>query len=752
MSNSIVIKEPKPAIEEKSATQKQNADIVSLVKTQNDIIAQNNKMMTALVEASKENAIQQEKKSKINDLQRQLSEARLQKRVESLNNRTKKSEEEKTSGSTYNKVSGGVDGVMGKGFTSSMLMSALTMGAINPVVAKSLNLPQLAGGAIKAGTNVFKKTFGFPSSDSNESSGTTSNNDEATKDSKILKKIDTIINLLGKDSEGGSAEPKTKKGIFSKIFEVLGAGLGLFGDTLTGLIKTGLLVAGATFVYDLIKDKLKSIAEWIFGEEAVNTLITKFKTEGLWGTITFTTEILWKKIGDLIFGEEGSNEIANVIKNQGLWTGLIIANCELIKKVYGLIFGDEAEAKLNEVLGKDGFWGAAKLITSELFTLVTDSLFGKGAADVIQKKIDDEGFFSVMKDGLQTAINKIGTLLFGTSWENAITAETGKKGFWSKFTDFLKPLMEKLGIFLIGPKAWEKMKAKCNKDGIYTTIVTEIGNLAVKIGEFMFGKGSIDPIKNAVTSLTDSISNFVEKLVYGIMRPLDNISNTWETSEKLGLSLPEKLIAVGKSAFSDKPLTPNDLIEKHVLDGDIAKHLDTFENEWVKDDKNAETNKNFLNAAVYQYEHGDINERMKFIKDTEKMRDGMHKQARLAAIAMTTQKERFNLTTKTEKMREIKTDPLVDNAPVLVTTTAPIEQSRDQSDPSTPVIEAYAEENAKNMVCTNKNTEAMKNLTDAITGWNNEMMVDSYIKRGESYAGGLQNRIAPMATVRSGSL
>ena len=219
MSNSIVIKEPKPAVEEKSASQKENADIIALVKTQNDIIAQNNKMMTALVEASKANAVQQEKNSKINDLQRQLSEARLQRRVENVNNKIKNSDEGKSKiKSAYDKTEKNVDGTMGSGFTSSMLMSALTMGAINPVIAKSLKLPQLAGGAIKAGTNIFKKTFGFSSSDSKESSGTTSNNDEATKDSKILKKIDTIINLLGKDSEGGSAEPKTKKGIFNQEF------------------------------------------------------------------------------------------------------------------------------------------------------------------------------------------------------------------------------------------------------------------------------------------------------------------------------------------------------------------------------------------------------------------------------------------------------------------------------------------------------------------------------------------------------
>lgn len=529
MSNSIVIKEPKPAIEEKSATQKQSADISALVKTQNDIIAQNNKMMTALVEASKANTTQQEKNSKIKDLQRQLSEARLQKRIEDLNNRTKKSEEEKTTNrSTYGKASDGVDSVMGKGFTSSMLMSALTMGAINPVVARALNLPQLAGGTIKAGTNVIKKAINFLSPDSKKSSGTTSSNDEATKDSKILKKIDTIINLLGKDSEGGSTEPKTKKGIFSKIFEILGAGLGLFGNTLKGLIKTGLIVAGAAFVYKLIKDKLKSIAEWIFGEKAIQELETKFENEGLWGTIKLGSKAIFKALGRLIFGKKGVESITKAFEKEGLW-GAVKTSTKLIAASIGsLIFG-ESWAEIQEVKNEKGFWEAFKFAAEKLCRNVTDFLFGKETFDEIKSTFDTKGLWGVIETYSRLAIDKLGGFVFGDEEWTKYKKQIKTDGFWNTLASETGGAIDKIGVFLLGQNQWDKVKTNYENNA-FDTIVKCVGKIADGIGTFLVGEANWNEFKTSLKNTIARIDEFFSKYVNGFLDRIDNAVKIYNAS------------------------------------------------------------------------------------------------------------------------------------------------------------------------------------------------------------------------------
>lgn len=313
MSNSIVIKEPKRAVDKPKSSQTSGLNnIEKALKDNNQLLKKNidaiQKMADSVVESQKSSKTVDRE---LTSLREKLIELRKQKAEEySSNSRQSSESSSQTSSSSSNKahsdnyqyrtrqaVGSLVDKASTPGATFSTVTSTglaiTTGGIINPVIIKALGLDTLITSVLRDTLHVAGKVISLPfkaagkigglalsgigelfgESGQQKTAGTTSSNAKATKDAKLLKKLDTIISLLG-GTVGSVTKDVTKKGkgIFSKIIGALGAGLGFVASHLKELILGGLAIWGATKLYKHWEKMKKDVEEngWI-------------KAFGIWG-------------------------------------------------------------------------------------------------------------------------------------------------------------------------------------------------------------------------------------------------------------------------------------------------------------------------------------------------------------------------------------------------------------------------------------------------------------------------------------
>lgn len=313
MSNSIVIKEPKRAVDKPKSSQTSGLNnIEKALKDNNQLLKKNidaiQKMADSVVESQKSSKTVDRE---LTSLREKLIELRKQKTEEySSNSRQSSESSSQTSSSSSNKARSdnyqyrtrqAVGSLVDKASTPGAAFSTVTStglaiatgGIINPVIIKALGLDTLITSVLRDTLHVAGKVISLPfkaagkigglalsrigglfgESGQQKTAGTTSSNAKATKDAKLLKKLDTIISLLG-GTVGSVTKDITKKGkgIFSKIIGAIGAGLGFVASHLKELILGGLAIWGATKLYKHWEKMKKDVEEngWI-------------KAFGIWG-------------------------------------------------------------------------------------------------------------------------------------------------------------------------------------------------------------------------------------------------------------------------------------------------------------------------------------------------------------------------------------------------------------------------------------------------------------------------------------
>ena len=276
MSNSIVIKEPKRAVDKPKSSQ--TSGLSSIEKTLYD----NNQLMKKNVDAMQKMAnsmVESQKTTKsidkeLSNLKEKISELRKQKAQKAT--KPKKPSSSSSSTTTHrtsysSRISNADKSIINKATTPGAAMSTAasvalavgTGGILNPVVIKALGLDVLASSILRGGYKVLKKTpsaignlLGLGSSSQTKTSGTTSSNSKATKDAKLHKKLDTIIHILEK-TKNTTTDKKNKEkkpGLLSKLFGLL---------TSSGFLKAALAIGAGIAAWNLLSDKINDIIDKI---------------------------------------------------------------------------------------------------------------------------------------------------------------------------------------------------------------------------------------------------------------------------------------------------------------------------------------------------------------------------------------------------------------------------------------------------------------------------------------------------------
>ena len=276
MSNSIVIKEPKRAVDKPKSSQ--TSGLSSIEKTLYD----NNQLMKKNVDAMQKMAnsmVESQKTTKsidkeLSNLKEKISELRKQKAQKATT--PKKPSSSSSSTTTHrtsysSRISNADKSIINKATTPGAAMSTAasvalavgTGGILNPVVIKALGLDALASSILRGGYKVLKKTpsaignlLGLGSSSQTKTSGTTSSNSKATKDAKLYKKLDTIIHILEK-TKNTTTDKKNKEkkpGLLSKLFGLL---------TSSGFLKAALAIGAGIAAWNLLSDKINDIIDKI---------------------------------------------------------------------------------------------------------------------------------------------------------------------------------------------------------------------------------------------------------------------------------------------------------------------------------------------------------------------------------------------------------------------------------------------------------------------------------------------------------
>lgn len=493
MSNSIVIKEPKRAVDKPKSSQTSGLNnIEKALKDNNQLLKKNidaiQKMADSVVESQKSSKTVDRE---LNSLREKLIELRKQKAEEySSNDRQSSESSSQTSSSSSSKARSdnyqyrtkqAVGSLVDKASTPGAAFSTATStglaiatgGIVNPVIIKALGLDTLITSVLRDTLHIAGKAISLPfkaagkigglalsgigglfgGSGQQKTAGTTSSNAKATKDVKLLKKLDTIISLLG-GTVGSVTKDVTKKskGIFSKIIGALGAGLGFVASHLKELILGGLAVWGATKLYKHWEKMKKDVEEngWIgafkkWGNEIKDWFLqtelgqkTKEYIDG-WkkdieknGVAGAITKRVSKFVADLA---EESNLSEDSKKKILEWT-TDIENKGLLKTI-----GDRTDQAVRDFVDNSNLSNDAKKNINTFITrfeneglltairgLIGDSITNfaqkqnispaiKTHIDFLIQKFEQEGILGMLTDAWTTSVEETVTIM-REFWEN----------------------------------------------------------------------------------------------------------------------------------------------------------------------------------------------------------------------------------------------------------------------------------------------------------------------------------------------
>lgn len=577
MSNSIVIKEPKKAVETikqpKSTQDLGLKAIENTLQSNNQLLKQNTQLMgemAKVMSTSMQNS--QRRDVELSALRERLIElrtganeniSRTRTETTSSTNGSRSQSSEKKSygvGDPISGVANHVDNQLGSGNVSTVLAGSML--GISPVFLKMLGIDKLAtgiaSGVWNAGKSALSKTAGllaspFSGSSQSKVSGTTSSVDEFTKNEKLYKKLDTIINLLGASEDNTDEDGKPKgKGLFSKVIGAIGAGLGFVAKNLKSLILGGLAAYGATQLYKHWEKMKKDVEEngWIgafkiWGEEikewflntklgqGLSSYIEGWKVDieekGIWGAVRNRAEKVWNNFktnttfGRLIFGEEEYEDpewvknfigfrkrISNAAKKAWDWFKetipgkVFVGGIEEAIDLCKSIFGNDKENTKDQQETKNRWVGFIQSASKLWESFKTTGLYKA---------------YIAIGDGLAAEVKN---LFNGKTIEDFSTV---LGGFWNDFKS------TGVGKFILSVCEWGNKKIEDIKSDGFFELVAE--------------KGLFTTVFSMVT---DGISDMVESIVYPIVTFFERVKHAAR--------------AVGKAISEFDIMHPNDSFDR----------------------------------------------------------------------------------------------------------------------------------------------------------------------------------------------
>lgn len=269
---------------------------------------------------------------------------------------------------------------------TAVALSAMTAGALNPVIVKEILLPPLKM-MTRAVTGLGKALFS-----ERRISGKTSSAVEGDSEKKLHKKLDDILGAIKTKTKSSPKEQQKKEGFFSKALGALAGLAGTVGRVLLSALKGAVGAYLAIKLGEKIAPFIESVLSNVVGEENAQTIVNTFKKHlpsmvagylitGTWrgALVGLGIDLLGTAMG-IFTGDVASSEPDIVDKgteyiNQVLnGFGLSIEKSQFEGAVGGLILAGPKGMLLGFALGTPAVRDAiAKIRDGKYYELLTDA-------------------------------------------------------------------------------------------------------------------------------------------------------------------------------------------------------------------------------------------------------------------------------------------------------------------------------------------------------------------------------------------
>lgn len=154
---------------------------------------------------------------------------------------------------------------------AAIALSAMTVGALNPVIVKEILLPPLKM-MTRTVTGVSKALFSGLSSAGRRISGKTSSATEPDNEGKLHRKLDDILGAIKNKNKSSQKTEEKKEGFFSKLFGALGGLAGTVGSLLWKGLKGAIGAYLAIKIGEKIGPFIHDVLSNVVGEETADDI------------------------------------------------------------------------------------------------------------------------------------------------------------------------------------------------------------------------------------------------------------------------------------------------------------------------------------------------------------------------------------------------------------------------------------------------------------------------------------------------
>lgn len=154
---------------------------------------------------------------------------------------------------------------------AAIALSAMTVGALNPVIVKEILLPPLKM-MTRTVTGVSKALFSGLSSAGRRISGKTSSATEPDNEGKLHRKLDDILGAIKNKNKSSQKTEGKKEGFFSKLFGALGGLAGTVGSLLWKGLKGAIGAYLAMKIGEKIGPFIHDVLSNVVGEETADDI------------------------------------------------------------------------------------------------------------------------------------------------------------------------------------------------------------------------------------------------------------------------------------------------------------------------------------------------------------------------------------------------------------------------------------------------------------------------------------------------
>lgn len=502
---------------------------------------------------------------------------------------------------------------------AAIALSAMTAGALNPVIIKELLLPPLKM-MTRTVTGVSKALFSGLSSAGRRISGKTSSATEPDNEGKLHRKLDDILGAIKNKTKSSQKTEEKKEGFFSKALGALAGLAGTVGRVLISALKGALGAYLAIKLGEKIGPFVENFLSKIVGEDAAKVLVNTMQAyipsmaagymiagwRGAVAGLAFhllgeAVGIIKTKVNGPTLIDVGADKVNELLKP----FGLNLTTEQFKGVVGGFALAGPKGAVLGFALGTEIVQKAIKRIQDHDYAGIIEDI-----DDSISNLKKGTPFESVSNDAIKGAIagGIIGGKFFGFKGLilGAILGAAG--GFiWNRYKNANDPSKfglntqfdpSKLDWNIAGlDKTWsqfrEEAKDNLRKDGIKLTSKNIDEKAAQLINEQLKREGKSNEAKSFSEVMVDHVTDKIQEhplLTTGIVAGTGLAAVGISTAEKI---LTTGVKALGKAAKSSISTLANGAQLASLVKGIvllwIAKGL------W---DANNEVNSNYENEVL----------------------------------------------------------------------------------------------------------------------------------------------------------